>query len=105
ERAAELVRLQLEARHRLVEAHPQLAETERVERLLEAVDPLEALGRDLGAVGKARRETGELRLVPGRKAERARQLAHLGLGQPRLDQRMARPALVGRAQAGPVIAE
>ena len=97
--------VELEARDVAVVADAQLAEAERAQAVLEGVDAAEALGGDLGAVGEARRQAGELRLVPGRQPELARQRAHVGLGEAGLDQRVARAALVGGGQAGAVIAE
>ena len=86
-------------------AHAELPEAQRAQPVLEPVDAAQALGRDLGAVGEARRQAGELRLVPGRQPQRARQRAHVGLGQAGVDHRVARAALVGGGQAGAVIAE
>src|SRR5437899_275943 len=60
----ELPCVELEARDGVVESHAELAKSERAQAVLELVDLTQPRGRDLGAVGKPRRQARELRLVP-----------------------------------------
>src|SRR5262249_21662416 len=89
----------------LVKAHPHLTEAEVREALLERVDHAQPRRRDRRAVGKTRRETSELRLVPQGQPEPAGKRPDLGLAKPCLDERLARAALASGLQTGAVIAE
>ncbi len=105
DRAREGGSFQLQPRDLAMPARAHLAETESAKTVFEPVDLVQTLGRDLGAVGKARRQAGKLRLVPGGKTELFRQLAHVALRHGRIDKRLARAVLLGRLQAGTVVAE
>src|SRR5450432_213170 len=61
--------LHLQTRDGAVVAHPQLPKTELPQAILELIHLAQPFRRDLGPIGEARRQTGQLRLVPGGQTE------------------------------------
>src|SRR5262245_30025846 len=82
-------RWDLEARDAVVVADADLPEAARAEVALRRLDLRQPLGRDRGAVRETGREARARRPVPGPESERAARGADVGLGEARLDQRMA----------------
>jgi hypothetical protein len=76
-----------------MEAHADLGKAQIVQGLLQAIDAAQAVFGDAGAIGKARGQTGKLRLVPDGKTQGSRHGPHLGLVQSGFDERLARSAL------------
>ena len=82
-----LLRLDLDPRDVAVVPDPHLPESQLLQERLRFVETPEDIGLDPGAVGDARREAGERRLVPGRQAHPAGDLPDLLLGEAGLAQR------------------
>ena len=80
------------------------AESEAAQRLFGALDHPQLLVGDFGVVRNARRQARRRRLVPGRQAGAARQLADFVLGQIDFVERAAHAELARRLAARTVVA-
>ena len=101
--ARQLVGAHLEARDLLVVANAEDLEAQLSQRALGATDLLEALDGDLRAVGKPRRQTRELRLVPRGQAQAVRPRADLVLRQPDVGEGRDDAVFTRGLMTGPVI--
>src|SRR5512141_1151401 len=89
EEARDLVRPHFDARHRVVDAHPELPEAEPPQHLLARFHAPPRLLVDRRSVRETRGETGERSPVRRREIEDSAQSADRGLGQSILEQRAA----------------
>jgi hypothetical protein len=84
----------------VVETDAELAEAERTKSGFGALDESEALGCDLGTVGKARGKAGGGGTVPGGKTGALGELADLGFGERGVEKRSEDLMLGGGTMAG-----
>src|SRR3989304_2994073 len=93
ERACQLVATDLDARQLVMVPDAIHTESERVERLLGALDPAQLLVGHFRMIRDARRQTRRGGFVPARQARAVRQLPDLGLPQIDFVERTAGPGL------------
>ena len=84
--------------------HAAHAEPQRAQRLLGPLDRPQLLVGDFVMIRNARGQARGRRLVPGRQAGDARQLADLVLGQVDFVERAAHAELARRLPARPIVA-
>src|SRR5262249_23739446 len=92
-----------DARRVAVVPHPEIAESERTQRGFGALDLIEILARDLGAVGNPRSETGRGRLVGARKSVVRGRGTHVGLAESELGERRTHLVFGGGETPGAMI--